>query len=358
MKKLLILVPFLWLTFSGFAQKKPTAQFDKKVHDYGVIKEQDGPAKCIFTVTNIGDDTLRITGVRPSCGCTASNYTKEGIAPGASGTIEATYNPANRPGNFNKAITVTLNDPDNATVVLSIKGQVTAKPKTKADFYPNKLGNLRFKTNHLALQEVKDTETKVDTFWLYNEGTAPINIKFNELPEHIKAEIKDPVMQPDMESYIAITFNAGTKKDYGYVFDKFFLSTDDSDQPEKLLYVSANIVQDFSWMSEKQLKKAPHILFETETFDFGVVNSGDKVEYSFSFQNTGKSTLKILKTKASCGCTATEPEKTELKKNEKSVIKIVFNTAGRKGKQHKTITVITNDPEKPVIVLHVQGDVE
>ncbi|MBN2730647.1 MAG: DUF1573 domain-containing protein, partial [Bacteroidales bacterium] len=344
MKKLLILVPFLWLTFSGYAQKKPTVQFDKKVHDYGVIKEESGPAKCIFAVTNIGDDTLLITAVRPSCGCTASNYTKEGIPPGGKGEIEATYNPANRPGNFNKAITVTTNDPDNATIVLSIKGQVTAKSKTKADNYPNKLGNLRFKTNHLALQELKDTETKSDTFFLYNESTKPINIKFNELPAHITAEIKDPVMQPDMESYIAITFDAKAKADYGYVFDKFFLTTDDTEQPEKLLYVSANIIQDFTWMSEKQLKKAPHILFETETYDFGTVKSGDKVEYNFTFQNTGKSTLKILKTKASCGCTATEPEKTELKKKENSNIKIVFNTSGRKGKQHKTITVITNDP--------------
>ncbi|PLW94996.1 MAG: hypothetical protein C0592_01160 [Marinilabiliales bacterium] len=357
MKKLLILVPFLWLTFSGFAQKKPTAQFDKKVHDYGVIKEEDGPAKSIFTVTNIGDDTLRITGVRPSCGCTASNYTKEGIPPGGKGTIEAIYNPANRPGNFNKAVTVTLNDPDNATVVLSIKGKVTPKPKTKADFYPNKLGNLRFKTNHLALQEIKDTEVKQDTFWLYNESKTAINIKFNNLPEHIKVVIKDPVMQPDMESFIAITYDAGAKKDYGYVFDKFFLSTDDTEQPEKLLYVSANIVQDFSWMTEKQLKKAAHIEFETETFDFGTVKSGDKVEYSFVYTNTGKSTLKILKTKASCGCTATEPTALELKKKKSGEIKIVFNTSGRKGKQHKTVTVITNDPDKPVVVLHIQGEV-
>ena len=358
MKKLLLLLAIIWLTTTLYAQKKPTAQFDKKVHDYGIIKEENGPAKSVFTVTNIGDDTLLITAVRPSCGCTASKFTKEPIAPGASGTIEAIYKPANRPGNFNKAITVTTNDPDNATIVLSIKGKVTAKPKTKADFYPNKLGNLRFKTNHLALQELKDTETKTDTFELYNESKKPISIKFNNLPSHIKAEIKDPVMQPDMESIIIIHYDAKVKGDYGYVFDKFFLSTDDTEQPEKLLYVSANTVQDFSWMSEKQIKKAPHILFETETFDFGKVKTGTKVEYSFTFQNTGKSTLKILKTKASCGCTATNPTKTELKKKEKSEIKIIFNTSGRKGKQHKTVTVITNDPDKPVIVLHIQGEIE
>lgn len=357
-RTLIITTVLMVISVLTFAQKKPTIQFQTKVHDFGTIQEQDGPQKGVFTFTNIGDDTLLLTAVRPSCGCTASDYTKDPIPPGGSGKIEATYNPAGRPGVFNKAITVTCNDPDNASVVLSIKGEVVAKPKSKADNYPNKIGNLYFKTNHLALQDMKDTEVKTDTFKLYNNGTKAINIKFNELPAFLKAEIHDPVMQPDMESYIIITYDAKVRADYGYVFDKFFLTTDDDDQPEKLLYVSANIVQDFSWMTEKQLKKAPHILFETESYDFAKVTSGTNVEYSFKFTNTGKSTLKILKSKASCGCTATDPVKTELKKGESSEIKIVFNTAGRKGNQHKTITVITNDPDKPVIVLHVQGDIE
>ncbi len=358
MKNLLILIPFLWLSLSSYAQKKPTAQFDKKVHNYGVIKEEDGAAKCIFRVTNIGDDTLKITGVRPSCGCTASKYTKSGIAPGASGEIEASYNTNHRPGKFNKSITVTTNDPDNARIILSIKGEVTPKPKTKADFYPNKLGNLYFKTNHITLQETKDKILKKDTFWIYNASKKEMTLKFNNLPAHIKAEIKDPVMKPDMESYIAITYDAGEKKDYGYVFDKFFLSTNDDNQPEKLIYVSANIVQDFSWMSEKERNKAAHIQFETEKYDFGKVKNGEKIKYNFKFTNTGKSILKILKTKASCGCTATQLSEKELKKNKTGEIQVVFNTAGRKGKQHKTITVITNDPDKSTIILHLEGEVE
>jgi len=341
-----------------FAQKKATIQFQSKVYDYGNIREADGAAKGVFTFTNIGNDTLRITAVRPSCGCTASDYTKEPILPGGSGKIEATYNAAGRPGPFNKAITVTTNDPDNASIILTIKGEVTPKAKSRADEFPNKIGNLYFKTNHLAFQDMKETEVKVDTFKLYNNGTKPINIKFNELPAFMKAEIKDPVMKPDMESQIIISYDAKLRADYGYVFDKFFLSTDDDDQPEKLLYVSANIVQDFSWMTEKDKKKAPHILFENQSFDFASVKDGTNVEYSFKFKNTGKSTLKILKTKASCGCTATEPVKTVLKKGESSEIKIVFNTTGRKGNQHKTITVITNDPDNASIVLHVQGTVE
>ncbi len=357
-RALIITSCLMLISVLTFAQAKPTIQFQSKVYDYGKIKEADGVAKGVFTFTNIGNDTLRITAVRPSCGCTASSYTKDPIPPGGTGSIEAGYNAAGRPGHFNKAITVTTNDPDNATIVLSIKGEVIPKPKSKADEYPNKIGNLYFKTNHLAFQDLKENQVKTDTFRLYNNGKKEMSIKFNNLPLFLKAEIKDPVIKPDMESVIVVTYDAKARADYGYVFDKFFLTTDDVDQPEKLLYVSANIVQDFSWMTEKNKKKAPHILFEAESHDFGSVKVGTNVEYSFKFKNVGKSTLKILKTKASCGCTATDPVKTVLKKGESSEIKVVFNTTGRKGNQHKTITVITNDPDKSVIVLHIQGNVE
>ena len=130
------------LSVVASAQKKATIQFQDKVYDYGLIKENSGPAKSVFKFVNIGNDTLKLTGVRTSCGCTASNYTKGPIAPGASGEIEAVYNPAGRPGPFSKSITVTSNDPDNSSITLIIKGEVQPKPRTVADNYPNKIGNL------------------------------------------------------------------------------------------------------------------------------------------------------------------------------------------------------------------------
>jgi hypothetical protein len=38
-------------------------------------------------------------------------------------------------------------------------------------------------------------------------------------------------------------------------------------------------------------------------------------------------------------------------------IKTTFNSNGKMGAQNKTITVITNDPESPKIILWVKGEV-
>ena len=75
-------------------------------------------------------------------------------APGASGSIEVSYNPQNRPGTFNKTVTVSSNA-ENATVVLKISGTVAQREKTLAEEYPRTIGSLRVKTNYISFAKLK-----------------------------------------------------------------------------------------------------------------------------------------------------------------------------------------------------------
>jgi hypothetical protein len=102
--------------------------FETDTIDYGTI-EQNSDGKRVFNFTNEGDAPLVITNVRPSCGCTVANYTKEPIQPGASGQIEVGYD-TKRLGAFNKSITVTSNA-EESRKILRIKGVVVAKEDNK-----------------------------------------------------------------------------------------------------------------------------------------------------------------------------------------------------------------------------------
>jgi len=109
MKKLFFSAVVFAITSSVFAQpqaKKVTdvAKFDNETIDFGKIK-QSIPTKGTFTVTNISTSPLIIEQANPTCGCTISDYTKEPIAPGKTGVINATYNAANA-GHFEKHLTV------------------------------------------------------------------------------------------------------------------------------------------------------------------------------------------------------------------------------------------------------------
>ncbi|MEP7142773.1 MAG: DUF1573 domain-containing protein [Ferruginibacter sp.] len=106
MKKILLSAAVLALTASAFAQKKvdDVAKFTTETINFGKIKK-DIPAKGVFIVTNISNAPLIIEQASPTCGCTISDYTKEPIAAGKTGVINATYNATNV-GHFDKHLTV------------------------------------------------------------------------------------------------------------------------------------------------------------------------------------------------------------------------------------------------------------
>lgn len=119
-----VLMSFTAATISNnFAVSYNTGKVNwvKEAHDFGEIP-QGKPVSVEFAFTNAGDTPLLIADVATSCGCTASDYSKEPIAPGKSSKIKVTYNAASI-GAFTKTITVNFSDAE-AKKVLNIKGTV------------------------------------------------------------------------------------------------------------------------------------------------------------------------------------------------------------------------------------------
>ncbi len=100
--------------------------WEKTTHDFAKI-DQGKPVTIDFIFTNAGTVPLVISGVRGSCGCTVTDYTKEPIAPGKKGSVKATFNAAAL-GAFNKSIRVTANVEGGAET-LYIKGEVVSATK-------------------------------------------------------------------------------------------------------------------------------------------------------------------------------------------------------------------------------------
>ncbi len=93
--------------------------------------------------------------------------------------------------------------------------------------------------------------------------------------------------------------------------------------------------------------KLPKIQFEKDAqgLDFGDLTEGQAVEHTFKFKNTGEFPLIINNVVASCGCTIPQWPRDPIGPNESNAIKVRFNTKGKRGPQHKTVTVYANtDP--------------
>jgi hypothetical protein len=90
---------------------------------------------------------------------------------------------------------------------------------------------------------------------------------------------------------------------------------------------------------------------EATIHDFGTVEAGTPVRYSFKIRNDGAAALEIRSVVPSCGCTTTDYDKVIAPGGEGKITLAVEHTGGYAGEAQKFATVTTNDPLQPRIQL-------
>jgi len=131
MKRILTLTLLLSSFFFAGAQNAPTddlLKLKELEHDFGKIP-QGKPVYYNFEIVNTSATPLKLDDVHASCGCTTPEWSREPIAPGATGIIKVGYNAAAE-GQFEKPITITYNGSQNK--VIKIKGTVWKAPDGSA----------------------------------------------------------------------------------------------------------------------------------------------------------------------------------------------------------------------------------
>lgn len=342
------------VSFSQDAKSHIT--FEKVQHNFGTFKEELGIQTISFNFKNEGNVPLILNNVQASCGCTTPEWTREPVAPGAKGLIKVSYDPRNRPGVFNKTIRVTSNA-DNSDVVLTILGEVTPRARTIEEDYPNEIGPLRAKTNHVSFNSVKEKQVRKDSTEIVNNSDQPVQLSFKTPPPHLSAVFKPAKLAPKQKGYLVVTFDATKIQAFGFVMHRIYLNIDGQDDYRNSIAVSATLEEDFSKLTPAELATAPQVAYDSESFDFGDIKPNEKVEHTFNLKNVGKRDLIIRDVKSSCGCTAVSPSKNMVASNESVPLKVVFDATGKSGRQNKTITVITNDPKNPTTTLRISSNI-
>jgi hypothetical protein len=336
----------------------PSLKYEQEVHDFGKIKEEDGAVSFTFKLMNDGDSPLVIQSVRPSCGCTTPDWSREPIMPGKTGFIKAVFNPQNRPGAFNKSLTVTTNT-EPAITRLYIKGIVEPKPRTIADDYPTVLGGLRVKYRSFNFGKITTEKPITKSFDVYNDSGEEITF-LNEIesPDFIKVTIEPKTLEPKALGKIIVTYDPTVENKLGFVSSLVVLKTTEPENNVKDFRAVASVEEYFPPMTADQLAKAPKLSFENSVYDFGDIKQGDQVSTEFVFTNMGKSVLNIREIKASCGCTIGNLEKNDIEPGDTGSIKVTFNSRGRRGIQQKSISIFSNDPANPTQRITIKAKVE
>ncbi|MFI5237179.1 MAG: DUF1573 domain-containing protein [Ignavibacteriales bacterium] len=198
--------------------------------------------------------------------------------------------------------------------------------------------------------DIKQGETVSHTFVLSNSGGDLLKIT------NVKASCgctaaspEKSELAPGESTNLLVSFNSTGRQ--GLQTKTIKISSNDPQNPEMVLTITSNV------LPGNVNTGTPVIFFPETQHDFGKLNEGDKVEYTFKFLNNGSSDLIIKTVKTSCGCTAALLSKDNLTPGQEGTIKVELNTENRTGKLSRTVTVQSNDPKEPAKILTIYADI-
>ena len=353
MKSLLTLLVLFLSVFSSFAQS--TLNFKNKEITLKNLKADDEPTQVVYKFKNTGTQPVIITRVSPMTSQLKAEWDRAPIAPGKSSEIKINFNSAQMPAEFNYGISLYMNNGNRDQ--LRLIANIVDNPAKPQLLYRFDMSGLKLKNNYLQFDKVFNWQIVSDTIYFFNNRPDTVTVGTYYLPSYMSLSVEPQKVLPGQKGRMIVTFDAPKKNDYGYTYESLILSINNSKDYKNRLSITANIVEDFSKLDKKDLANAPVAAFDKKEIDFGDIKPGEKAACDFTLKNTGKRDLVVRKTRASCGCTAVTMGQNTIAPGQSIVIRATFDSHGKSGRQNKSITVITNDPQTPEQVVYINGNI-
>lgn len=346
----LLLVVFVFSFFSSFSQA--VISFTKKAHDFGNIREVNGAVSYDFEFTNTGNAPVLIKNVESSCGCTSPQWTKQPILPGKKGFVKAIFDPKDRPGYFDKTITV-FSNAKTSVVELKIKGTVEGKARTILDDYPYELASgLRLPLENISLMKAQKGSVKSISVGVFNNSGRKIAISFAGLPSHIQMSIEPQQIDVKGLATIKASYNTAMKGEYGLNTESVVMIVDGK---KYALPVSISVEEDFS---KVDVANAPDITADKKYYSFGQTASAQPAEFTYQLTNSGKAAMKIHRIYANDERVSVNIAKQELQPGESTSVKAETKNGSEPGKLSCVISVISNCPVNAEFNLRFYGEIK
>ena len=353
MKKILSIVCMFAFYTSIFAQK---CNFINQEYDFSTIKEEQGVVNGVVKFVNKSKKAFVVSAKSDSKKLRVL-FSRDILNKKDTGMLNITYDPKDVVGDFRQTISLVVNENGKEyPYQVSVKGFVQPRQRSVVEIYKMKEGNLRYETNSKMFTMTPNSLIK-DTFRFYNEWSQTMTFEIKELPSAVTVLYITPELLPQGEGILVFEYNAKLKNDWGTVWDRLAIYTNDTERGKKSFYITGNIYDDFASWAPQQKANAPKLVVSEEEYAFSPVTEGENVVHTFVITNEGKSTLYLRKIRQSCSCTFVQPDKHELEPGESTNLQTTFRTFNKSGHQMRTIDIISNDPDRPKITLKIVGQI-
>ena len=338
----------------GYAQ--PKATFDKMTHEFGVVLWKH-PATATFQIKNDGDKPLVISNVTTSCGCTVADWTKEPIAPGATGVVTSTFD-AKALGHFYKDIGVYCNA-SARPIYLMLRGEVSADPKNYTLTHPYEIGAIRLNKAAIEFDDTNKGDKPTMEILVANTTSDVYTPVLMHLPPYLEAVAVPERIGKKATGKIKVTLDTNKLPKFGLTTATVYLSRFPGDKvsEENAIPVSAVLLPDFSNMSQQQRLNPPAVQLSATEFTVPPLAENAKKKLTVVVKNVGKSDLEITDLQVFNPALGVQLKKRVLKPGAQTKMKItVYGKYLKKVKSAPRVLMITNDPNCPKIVIRVNVD--
>lgn len=299
---------------------------DETTHDFGAVWVGP-PLKHSFKIKNVGDAPLEISKIRPSCGCTiAGDYPKK-LDPGQEGEFPFSMLSTKLRGTFEKGITISSSDPTTPDLRLKLRGEV----KRYVEVVPTSANFGKITSQEPQERIVNITNNTDNPLQLTLVPPADNKFKY-DLVE------KTPGKRFDLHVTAAPPFEEGTLKGV--------LKINTNIDAQKELQVDAQAVVP----ARLEVQPAVVTLTRPRTQSAPPTEGLSRV---IKFTNYGKTPAKILE--ATVDDPTVTVTVTERKAGEAYTIQVQMPPAYEPPSQGRTITLKTDDAQKPVITIPIQA---
>ncbi|MDE6499828.1 MAG: DUF1573 domain-containing protein [Rikenella sp.] len=345
----------------SFSEELKSARmvFDQISYDFGTIQETAGDVSHTFRFTNRGTLPLVIHSVGVSCGCTYPEFSKEPLLPGKSGEMKITFDPTNRPGRFEKVISVSSNDP-RGSIRLTITGEVEGRPRTIQDDYPYSVADgLRIADRNLVWGTLPRGRSTVRSVGIANGGKSVVKVGIDTagLPAWLSVRAVKTTLAPGERSEIRLTYDASRADLWGKYRHRFGLIVNGERQPDPV-EATAIFTEDFSALSRTELKLAPRADYSSFFYHFSNQPQGKPLTRQFQISNGGERDLIIRHIGRTGDRIRFKTDRTVIRAGETAPLTVTLDTKGMSGRLSEGLTVITNDPSRPAREIRVLATIE
>lgn len=156
-RNIIKIVSVFLIVFTNFAFSQPKIEIvGGATKDWGKVTPKQSPLKHEMIIKNVGNQTLKITRVKPTCGCTTAPLNKSELKPGETTTIDVTLSIQGNSGKMHKQIAIESNDPNNSylnyMLIADVVLPLTVSPTTYIPF-----NDLQVGTESIAKLKIKNT---------------------------------------------------------------------------------------------------------------------------------------------------------------------------------------------------------